>query len=251
MSITTVPSVITGQTYSAANYNTQVRDNINGIWVCTTAGDMIYATGASAAARLALVTGGIMYGGASAPAWLAKPASVGILKNTSSGVPSWITGGNAYDVLRRNAANTDFEFASPALATCVVKHSADFSYTSGMIAWDTDVLDTPGWHNPSTNNSRITVTEAGVYVAGAMLTYYESTGGAIERRVAWLAKNGTDLTEGRFSTIQLRDGQSGTLGGVTPPISLAANDYIEVYAQLSGTKTIIADYSRMWLIKIG
>jgi len=251
MSITTVPSVVTGQTYSAANYNTQVRDNINGIWVCTTAGDMIYATGASAAARLALVTGGIMYGGASAPAWLAKPASVGILKNTSSGVPSWITGGNAYDVLRRNAANTDFEFASPALAACVTRNSVDFGYTSGMIAWDTDVLDTPGWHNPSTNNSRITVAKTGVYVAGVMLTYYEATGGTIERRVAQLHKNGSTLTEGRFSTIQMRDGISGTIGGVIPPLSLTAGDYIEASASISGPKTIIADYSRMWLMKIG
>lgn len=251
MSITTVPSVVTGQTYSAANYNTQVRDNINGIWVCTAAGDMIYATGASAAARLALVTGGILYGGASAPAWLAKPASVGILKNNTAGIPAWITGGNAYDVLRRNAANTDFEFASPALATCVVKHSADFGYTSGMIAWDTDELDTPNWHNPATNNSRITVTEAGVYVAGLMLTYYESTGLAIERRIAALNKNGSTLTVGRFSTIQMRDGISGTIGGVTPPISLTAGDYIEASASISGPKTVIADYSRMWLIKIG
>ncbi len=251
MSITTVPSVVTGQTYSAANYNTQVRDNINGIWVCTAAGDMIYATGASAAARLALVTGGILYGGASAPAWLAKPASVGILKNNTTGIPAWITGGNAYDVLRRNAANTDFEFASPALATCVVKHSADFSYTSGMVAWDTDVLDTPGWHNPSSNNSRITVGEAGIYIAGVMFTYYEATGGAIERRIINLQKNGSTLTEGRFSTIQIRDGVSGTLGGVTPPLSLIAGDYIEVLASISGPKTVIADYSRMWLVKIG
>ena len=60
MAITTVPSAVTGQTLSAANWNTQVRDNINGFFVFTTAGDMIYATGASALARLALVVGGIM-----------------------------------------------------------------------------------------------------------------------------------------------------------------------------------------------
>ena len=91
MSITVVPSVVTGQTYSAANYNTQVRDNINGIWVLTTAGDMLYATGATAANRLALVVGGILYGGASAPAWLAKPSVRSFLQNDSGGVPSWQT----------------------------------------------------------------------------------------------------------------------------------------------------------------
>lgn len=76
MSITTVPSAITGQTLSAADWNTQVRDNINGIWVMTAAGDMMYATSASAAARLA------------------KPSVDSILKNTSSGVPSWLALGN-------------------------------------------------------------------------------------------------------------------------------------------------------------
>ena len=71
MSITVVPSVVTVQTFSASNYNTQVRDNINGLWVATTAGDIIYATGASAAARLG------------------KPSVDAVLKNTSAGTPSW------------------------------------------------------------------------------------------------------------------------------------------------------------------
>lgn len=92
MAITVVPSVVTGQTYSAANFNTHVRDNINGIWVLTTAGDMLYATGASAAARLALVPGGVMYGGASAPAWLATPSVASVLKKVSgTSAPSWLS----------------------------------------------------------------------------------------------------------------------------------------------------------------
>jgi len=33
---------------------------------------------------------GVMYGGASAPAWLAKPSVDSVLKNTSAGVPSWL-----------------------------------------------------------------------------------------------------------------------------------------------------------------
>ncbi len=115
MAITVVPSVVTGQTYSAANFNTHIRDNINGIWVLTTAGDMLYATGASAAARLALVPGGVMYAGASAPVWLPKPASLGILQNDAAGVPSYFTGGQKYDVLRKNAANGALEWGSHLL----------------------------------------------------------------------------------------------------------------------------------------
>ncbi len=84
MSITTVPSAITGQTLSAADWNTQVRDNLNGIWVLTTAGDMLYATGASAAARLALVAGGVVYGGASAPAYTPTGGKNSFLKADGS-----------------------------------------------------------------------------------------------------------------------------------------------------------------------
>lgn len=70
MGITVVPSAVTGQTLSAAQWNTQVRDNINGIWVLTTAGDMLYATGASAAARLAIGTAvEILGSNGSAPVW--------------------------------------------------------------------------------------------------------------------------------------------------------------------------------------
>lgn len=97
MGITVVPSAITGQTLSAADWNTQVRDNINGIWVLTTAGDMLYATGAGAAARLPLVAGGTMYGGASAPAWL--PLVAGGLMYGGASAPAWltkVTGGVVY-----------------------------------------------------------------------------------------------------------------------------------------------------------
>lgn len=102
MGITVVPSAVTGQTLSAAQWNTQVRDNINGIWVLTTAGDMIYATGASAASRLALVPGGVLYGGASAPAWLALVEN-GILKGGAS-APSWLAVGAAHTFLKSEGA---------------------------------------------------------------------------------------------------------------------------------------------------
>jgi len=230
MSITTVPSVVTGQTYSAANYNTQVRDNINGLWVCTTEGDMIYATGASAAARLA------------------RPASLGILQCNSTGVPSYVTGGTGGQVLRKNAANTGFEW-SAALPHCVVSHNADFSYASGYIAWNTDTLDTGGWHNTSSNNSRITVPETGIYIAGAVVSFYEGSGGAAGPRIIALGKNGTDLMAFRYTGYT--DGIPRSLLIPHMPISLAANDYLEVGANLGGTRTVVSAESRFWVMRIG
>jgi len=54
MAFTTVSTAVTGQTYTAANYNTFVRDNFSAVWVYTTAGDISYATGASTLARLGI-----------------------------------------------------------------------------------------------------------------------------------------------------------------------------------------------------
>lgn len=66
-------TAIVGATYTAAQYNTHVRDNFTAVWVYTTAGDIVYATSATALARLA------------------KPSVDSLLKNTSSGVPSWLS----------------------------------------------------------------------------------------------------------------------------------------------------------------
>jgi hypothetical protein len=110
MGITVVPSAITGQTLSAADWNTQVRDNINGIWVLTTAGDMLFATGAGAANRLPLVVGGLMYGGASAPAWLAKVAG-GVVHGGASG-PAYTVAGGKNSFLKADGSS-GVAFASP------------------------------------------------------------------------------------------------------------------------------------------
>jgi len=77
----------TGEVVTAALMNTHVRDNLNQCpaHIVTTAGDIVYATGDSALARLALGTGGYILhvGGSSAPAWTNSPSISGI---TLSGV---------------------------------------------------------------------------------------------------------------------------------------------------------------------
>ena len=65
-------TAVVGATYTAAHYNTYVRDNFTAVWVYTSAGDMAYATSATALARLA------------------KPSVDSVMKMTSLGVPSWL-----------------------------------------------------------------------------------------------------------------------------------------------------------------
>lgn len=67
-------TAVTGATYTAANYNKYTRDNLSAIWVYTTAGDIVYASSATALARLG------------------KPSATSVLTNDSSGVPAWLVG---------------------------------------------------------------------------------------------------------------------------------------------------------------
>jgi len=74
MAYTAVPTVNTGDTWTAANHNTYIRDNFAaGVPdIFTTAGDIAYATAADVAARLAIGSAGQLLKtnpGATAPFW--------------------------------------------------------------------------------------------------------------------------------------------------------------------------------------
>jgi hypothetical protein len=51
-------TAVTGATYTAAQYNTYVRDNLTAIWVYTAAGDIAYASSSTALASLAIGANG-------------------------------------------------------------------------------------------------------------------------------------------------------------------------------------------------
>lgn len=85
MSFNNSYTAVTGATYQASDYNTHTKGNFTSIWVGTTAGDLDYYTSSTSKARLALVTGGLLYGGASAPAYLAPSTAGKVLKTNGIG----------------------------------------------------------------------------------------------------------------------------------------------------------------------
>ncbi|HLA87360.1 MAG TPA: hypothetical protein VJL10_05035 [Anaerolineales bacterium] len=103
-----VPTMATADWITPGWVNTYIGGNFAAGWVGTTAGDMDYYASSVEKARLA------------------KPASIGLLQNNAGGVPSWLTGGSAFQVLRKNAANTALEWAS-ILASMV---AGDIPYAS-------------------------------------------------------------------------------------------------------------------------
>ena len=73
-------TAVTGATFTAAQFNTNVRDNLNAIWVGTTAGDIDYYSGATTKARLA------------------KPAALSMLTNDAAGAIAWATNGRVHAI---------------------------------------------------------------------------------------------------------------------------------------------------------
>lgn len=72
-------TAVTGATYTAAQYNTYVRDNLTAIWVGTTAGDLDYYSAANAKARLAIGEANtVLTSDGSVPQWT-TPANMGFL----------------------------------------------------------------------------------------------------------------------------------------------------------------------------
>jgi len=113
-------------------------------------------------------------------------------------------------------------------------------------ASDTEDFDAEGWHDPSTNNSRITVDEAGLYlITGFILWTGDNTG----IRTAYIYKNGSQLTVAR----QIVNGVGSAADSVQTQLIevLASSDYIELYGrQTSGGNLDTTNTTRLEVIKL-
>ena len=125
MAYTTHPTVVTGQVWSAANQNSYVKDNLAALWVFTAAGDMMYATAATTATRLAKPAGNsVMTNNGSVPGWTAAGAS-GTLAY-SNGALTWLAAPGANSVLTHNATIPAWTAAGA---------SGTLAYSNGALTW--------------------------------------------------------------------------------------------------------------------
>ena len=89
-----------------------------------------------------------------------------------------------------------------------------------------------------TPTSRIVVVESGFYSITCTLQYSSSNSSA-KIAYAWLRKNGTDIAQSsRLVSVDTNGGYQ--LGVVAEPVSLAANDYIEVMVAVTNTAATLA-----------
>lgn len=109
--------------------------------------------------------------------------------------------------------------------------------TVTALAFTSESFDTATYHDNSTNNSRLTVSRTGIYVAYANVGWDSNTTGI---RVLGIRINGTENNRPADSTVAPVADQTQNV--VTGPISLTANDYIEafVYQNSGGSRTLDA-----------
>lgn len=158
MTYATVPTVANGDSWSAAQHNTYLRDNLAAVWPYTTAGDLAYASAANQLARLGIGT------------------SYKFLQSIG-GVPVW--GG--------------LQFCSVYHST-----TQDVGTGSATaIVFDSEHSDVQAWHSTSSNTSRITVAETGFYKASIYLTYAGLGGSGLYWDTLEFRRNGTTVCQDR------------------------------------------------------
>jgi microcystin-dependent protein len=102
--ISFLPTVATGDTWSASQHNTYIRDNILTLFPYISAGDLAYASSSTALARLAIgAAGRILYSTGSAPAWMAAGAAGELLKGAGAAAPAWLAKPTVDSLLQNTA----------------------------------------------------------------------------------------------------------------------------------------------------
>lgn len=116
--------------------------------------------------------------------------------------------------------------SSTTMDGCRVYHSVDQAIADSTIvklAFDSERYDNGGLHSTVTNNSRITVGRAGVYLISASIRFANSILGG--RQCAIIVNNTTYIAA---QTFPAAPGAQATDITLTTQYLLAATDYIEV-----------------------
>ena len=102
------------------------------------------------------------------------------------------------------------------------------------VPFDSEISDTAGLHDNSTNNSRITIASAGIYLINGTITTTETDNG--DYSIA-IYKNGSELTRIYADTGSTSSGQ---VFNITHIASLSATDYLELFVvAISGNSTAV------------
>ena len=136
-----------------------------------------------------------------------------------------------YKVKWATPASSTPAFVGCRLTKTSVQSTSNVTLTT--VSWDAETFDTNGFHDNTTNNSRITIPagKAGKYLVTGTLTWYPNSNGYREVRVT---KNGTAYTIMSFAPTPGGDG--GSL--ISTIMDLGVGDYIELKAEQASGSSI-------------
>lgn len=125
-------------------------------------------------------------------------------------------------------ANTNFLF-SPPMVKCIRSTTAAYTNATALAWPDADEYDTDSMHDTVTNNTRITIKTAGVYVitTGFFITF----GGTLTFATPWFTKNGNRIITGYVGPVSAGSNYRFTLSHTE---KCAVNDYLEAGVDLTG-----------------
>jgi len=206
------------------------------IWNGANPGDI---TGITTGATSGLA-GGVTSGTASLT--LATAAKGDLLVGTGSNTAQVLTvGSNNQTLVADSSTSTGLKWATPASSASysgcrLTKLSGnqsipDSTYTA--VTWPTEVFDVGGYHDTSTNTSRITIPSG----KGGYYRFSWSEGITAAASTCTIYTNGTAGTRNAFINVPNAEANQATM-----ILSLAVGDYVEVYLrQTSGTSKIAFD----------
>jgi len=160
--------------------------------------------------------------------------------------------GTAGQVLKMNSGATAPEWGAGAGRVCIAKNSGSqsFSTDAGLavtaVALGAEDEDVPGWHNTSTNNSRITVNENGLYLAIGRI-YWD--GNANETRRLILRKNGSiSLALDDQNPVAASFSSTNMIAKI---VRLVSSDYLELCAAQSSGVSLSINTAYFEVLQIG
>lgn len=138
--------------------------------------------------------------------------------------------------------NSDGDLIGKALDFCYIQkngagsHQTISNNTETAITFDQEIADTNTMHDNSTNNSRITIKQAGRYNIIGSIRWESVSSGGYNRHIT-ISKNGTGIFTQTMEPFSAISTPSQIVSGI---LNLSANDYIElkVYQDSGGNLDI-------------
>jgi len=192
MAFNVVPTVSSGDSWTASQHNTYIKDNFAAVWVGTTNGDMDYYTGASGKTRLGIgAAGAILRSDGTVPVWLAAGAANTFLKSdgTVSAYGALVyrrQGGNASNwavtgTTSYTPAATKMQVGTRAVTVTSGTGSANITYPEAYTQRAVIFL------SADASSGAISLRSTGATVNGFTIEAFDAGAGNITVDVYWMA----------------------------------------------------------------